>query len=263
MPYRHKPSPHIGQKFGRLTLLREVHIPAEHPRWDWVCRCECGNEVVARQRSVKSGHTKSCGCYHKDVQAARLHRHGLARSYLYVAWHGMLQRCQNPKSTSYPGYGGRGIAVCERWQVFENFVQDMGGRPSPRHSVDRRNNDLGYSPDNCRWATPKQQQNNTRWSIRRRLKDAVKGMRIMDQSLNPSNVRAHLHSRRIRAAGDLPTSARLTILLDGLDTMEKPECWEGQHVHQKAVMARAARELMFPTNAGLLAPPLRLLPPPQ
>ena len=83
-------------------------------------------------------------------------------NYLYRAWLGMKQRCTNPKHNAFPNYGGRGITVCDRWMDFCNFVQDMGERPSPDHSLDRKDNDKGYSPDNCRWTTRSEQALNRR-----------------------------------------------------------------------------------------------------
>ena len=97
-------------------------------------------------------------------------RHGLSGTPEYHIWRLMLSRCQNPKTKCFPSYGGRGIVVCERWNAFTNFLADMGPRPSPKHSIERRNNDLGYSPDNCRWATMREQSRNTRRNVRVTIK---------------------------------------------------------------------------------------------
>lgn len=89
--------------------------------------------------------------------------HGLSKHPLYRMWHAMKNRCYNPNVDRYKNYGARGITVCDRWKHdFSIFLDDMGEKPSPSHSIDRRNNNLGYSPDNCYWATPSQQQSNTR-----------------------------------------------------------------------------------------------------
>ncbi|UFS77253.1 hypothetical protein LPB73_07705 [Tardiphaga sp. 37S4] len=101
------------------------------------------------------------------------YRHGFARTQIYRTWQSMLQRCCNPKSASFPGYGGRGITVCDRWKTFENFRSDMGDRPSPAHSLDRIDNELGYSPENCRWSTPREQVLNTRRGHAKRIRDIL------------------------------------------------------------------------------------------
>lgn len=98
----------------------------------------------------------------------------MARTYLYTTWASMIQRCENPNSDGFAGYGARGISVCERWKTFENFAADMGERPSPSHSIDRLDNDKGYSPDNCRWATKQEQVLNTRWSMAKRQRIIMK-----------------------------------------------------------------------------------------
>lgn len=120
--------------------------------------CQCGNKFVSRKDAIKSGQTVSCGCYN----AARITTHGLSKTPEYKAWQEMLQRCLNPVCTSYKNYGGRGITVCQQWRDFYCFILDMGKRPSPKHSLDRKMNDRGYYPDNCRWATRSQQQQNKR-----------------------------------------------------------------------------------------------------
>lgn len=119
---------------------------------------------------LKAGRTKSCGCYRVDrgkEHGATINlRHGEAsngrETAEYRTWASMLSRCNNPNHVNYPYYGARGISVCDRWKVYENFLADMGRRPSSKHSIDRRDNDGDYTPDNCRWATGKEQNRNTR-----------------------------------------------------------------------------------------------------
>lgn len=108
---------------------------------------------------LKKGHTSSCGCLRRET----LRTHGLSRSVPeYCVWECMIARCRNPSRSWFHLYGGRGISVCERWLNFENFLADMGPRPTPDHSLDRVNNDGNYEPGNCRWATRIEQANNTR-----------------------------------------------------------------------------------------------------
>ena len=142
-------------RFGRLTALR-------YEFGKWVCQCDCGNSHSATSTSLRFGYTKSCGCLKKEVTIERSTKHGMSHSAEYDVWSGMRNRCQNPNNESFFLYGQRGITVCDRWSSFENFYADMGPRPTPRHSIDRLNNELGYSPENCEWGIPKSQANNRR-----------------------------------------------------------------------------------------------------
>lgn len=150
----------IGEVFGKLTVLERCGSN----RWReamWLCRCDCGEQIEVRGKTLRSGQ-RSCGCEATRKLIERSKRHGRRNTSEYVAWRRMIDRCGNPKRSEYADYGGRGIAVCLRWQSFENFFADMGCRPSPKHSLDRRDNDRGYEPGNCRWATAIEQQNNRR-----------------------------------------------------------------------------------------------------
>jgi hypothetical protein len=143
-----------------LTFV-EVVAKTDHGEV-WRCKCECGETTVVRADSVKSGRTKSCGCYHLKCASARNWKHGLTGTPMHNLWGSMISRCENPKHEAYENYGGRGIKVCERWHDFVNFNKDVGPRPSPSHSLDRIDNSGNYEPGNCRWATTRQQCRNTR-----------------------------------------------------------------------------------------------------
>ena len=152
-----------GQVYGRLTALAFVSQPIS----SWLCRCWCGNTCVVRTSDLRLGKTKSCGCGVGEAASKRMTTHGATkgrkRTPEYVCWAKMLERCrQNSKNANV--YYDRGIVVCERWLQFENFLADMGTRPTGT-SVDRVNNGLGYFPGNCRWATQKQQCRNLRKNI--------------------------------------------------------------------------------------------------
>ena len=132
----------------------------------WICLCDCSCSVhVSRDHLIRPRGTRSCGCLAREMASKRLRRHGLSKVVEHATWCGMITRCTDKNRPSYAAYGGRGIKVCPRWLVFENFYADMGQRPSPSHSLDRRDNNGDYEPDNCRWATPKEQSTNTRKNV--------------------------------------------------------------------------------------------------
>ncbi len=156
----------IGERFGRLTLVERV---ANGHRGATMCRfvCDCGNTVERRLATIRYGHTRSCGCLVVDFASAVGLKHGEARRGRRTpelrAWLAMIARCNNPNDVFYHRYGGRGIRVCDRWRrSFENFLADMGRKPSPEHSIDRKDNDGPYAPENCQWSTPAEQSRNRR-----------------------------------------------------------------------------------------------------
>jgi hypothetical protein len=127
----------------------------------WRCICNCGRTTTVSGNSLREGRTVSCGCFQRERTAEQFTTHGMKGTSTYVSWHGAKQRCRNPNAGCYADYGGRGITWPEYWDVCENFLEDMGECPEGM-SLDREKNDLGYSKENCRWATKVEQSNNTR-----------------------------------------------------------------------------------------------------
>lgn len=148
-----------GNVYGKLTVIALTECSKFRSSW-FECRCECGKRVVVRGSVLLGGGTKACfSCAHT--------KHGQSRTVVYRIWTNIKYRCYKEGSQSYHKYGARGITVCDRWlNSFENFIADLGPRPTPKHSVERLDNNSNYEPGNCKWATPKEQQNNTsmcRW----------------------------------------------------------------------------------------------------
>jgi hypothetical protein len=150
----------IGQKFNKLTVIAEVKTNGKNKQWK--CICDCGKETIARQSRLQNGDKKSCGCFGFEQISTINKKHGRYKHPLYCIWLGMIQRCTKKNQHNYSRYGGRGIKVCDRWFDIENFIADMGERPSLKHTLERVNNDGDYGPDNCCWATMKEQSLNKR-----------------------------------------------------------------------------------------------------
>jgi hypothetical protein len=151
----------VGQTFGRLKVLSKKD--SNNGDMTWLCKCSCGKNKIIRGMSLKDGSTRSCGCLRLETLRTNGLTHGHTRAggatRIYRIWHGMSNRCNNPNNKDYFRYGGRGIKVCKRWSRFENFLKDMG-EPNKNLSIERKNNDRGYSPSNCKWATSLEQNNN-------------------------------------------------------------------------------------------------------
>ena len=152
-----------NQRFGRLITVEKTDLRSSRGHVIWKCKCDCGKETFVSSNHLISGNTTSCGCLQKERASKAKTTHGQYQSSEYRSWQMMRNRCYNPNYNKFKDYGGRGIEVCDRWKdSFENFLEDMGPKPSSKHSIDRIDVDGNYESWNCKWSTTQEQARNRR-----------------------------------------------------------------------------------------------------
>jgi hypothetical protein len=181
-----------GTRFKRLLVVD--FLERSKDKTFWVCVCDCGELCAVEGHHLKCGDTGSCGCLHREITTV----HGMSNHSIYRLWYAVMERCYNEKAHMFKHYGGRGITVCKRWHVFNNFFEDMGFKPTGK-TLDRVNNSLGYSKNNCRWATHREQMNNTRKNIDTRIVVGSGALTIADFCRKFSANYSTVHSKAARA----------------------------------------------------------------
>lgn len=206
----HKLRIHLGKVFGRLIVTERVRV---RDRWQWRCRCECGEELVVHSSRLSSGNTRSCGCLRREVKRRLRLQHGECDSRLYRAWQNMKGRCLRPSSSSYRNYGERGISFCPEWEQFIPFRDwARSNGYSDQLTLERIDNEQGYSPENCRWATRQEQNENTRRVVPVLLKGEWISLAEAGRRLGVSR---SLLSKRVSGGAD-----RASVCLEFLPAMD-------------------------------------------
>lgn len=200
MPFGGKMHAHvglIGMRYERLVVLRR-DLESSRGQRRWVCQCDCGNLTSAITAELNRGNVRSCGCLMVDLgKSRRRYDQPMNEMSEYHSWRSMIKRCLDPNSIGYENYGGRGITVNPEWlETFDNFYRDMGPKPTPEHSIERKDSDGNYVPDNCRWATAAEQGNNKRNCIYFELDGESLTLPVIARKLSLNYSRLYWHTNR-------------------------------------------------------------------
>lgn len=182
-------NPISGKRFGMFTVIRPLG------NGTYLCLCDCGHEFVCMRTNIVSGRQKSCGCLRRTSSSGRVIIHGQSKTKLYGVWRSMHSRCENRSQKSYLNYGGRGITVCDEWKYFDAFFEwAMHSGYSIGLQIDRIDNDLGYSPENCRWVTQKENANNKRNTTYIFYNGSLKPLSEVarEECINPKTLRSRI-----------------------------------------------------------------------
>ena len=197
-----------GGKIGGWSIVRSIRMRDARRRPGFFCVCDCGTQREIPTDNLERGLTTSCGCLKGELIAKIKTRHGASKTDEYRVWTLMWRRCRNPRDRSFQYYGGKGIGVAARWKLFENFLADMGRRPSAEHSIERKNSDLNYGPKNCVWVTLDVQVNNRSNTCWLELDGVRKPLTVWarERKLNPRVIHARvcLLGWNVRRAFEVP-----------------------------------------------------------
>ena len=191
---------HVGDRFGRITILAVGKLASKKYQYRAVYKCDCGTESITQCGTIQIGTTQSCGCKNREDVT----KHGLWKSPLYRVWQHMIQRCHNEKTQQYANYGGRGISVCKQWHDIEKFHDDMFDSYRVGLTIDRIDNNGNYEPSNCKWSTKEQQSRNKRSNILVTIDGQTK---VLKDWCEQFNVSYHSVYYRIKVSGWEPIKA--------------------------------------------------------
>jgi hypothetical protein len=192
-----------GQRFGRWTILENFPRIIKDYQY-YFCQCDCGIIKLTNYRNLENGVSKSCGCERNKETAKRMIKHDCYKHSEFSSWKTMMARCYDKNVQGYEDYGGSGIKVCKSWHNPRNFLRDMGKKPTARHTIDRIKNHLGYSKNNCRWSTPKEQATNRRDTILIEIGDVSKSLTDWCKILNLNY--STIHSRIVQSGWSISDS---------------------------------------------------------